>query len=269
MRVAVVLSLKMDALWDRIRVWDADLPHIVAANGLAFAQPTRASLDGLIDAAFGHYDENCVFVDLGSGTGTVLFHMAVRGHIERCIGVEIDEALVGISQERLQQLSPSVPVDVFHRDILSLTADDMQMWSNNGKLRLLVYSFDARFPRHVTDHIANLITREYRLGPITWLTCASAYRLGVPEVRELPVHLVLDSPGKGEVMLVRGDQEENYPPEEWEELSEAEGMRQLALIRNFGRRKVEPHQMEYMVVYSYNWEPQAKHVRINTAIYVL
>ena len=273
----------LDALWENINRDDIDLAQngpIAAQNGQTFGQPTQQTLERLFDELL--ISPESVFIDLGCGTGAVLFHAAVQNISQQYFGVEIDNNLLNIAQTRQQNYQEQFPelntITQTQGDILDITVDDLNQYSENGNLQLILFSFDARFPDFVTKHIIDLV-KQYNYN-IKWITTHSGYKLDIPNnMFKLNTRLTIGPPGIDEntypVLTTTAYQMDNYPEDEHEELEELEmieSRRNFTFMQEYERENniVDPMfaipNLELFYMYVYISQSRAKRRKNNESI---
>lgn len=248
----------MDALWAYINERDEIMPPIVAQEGATFGQPTRKSIQQIFEAV--NVPGNASIVDMGSGTGTVLFHLAAERLGESYHGIDFSEVLIHESEIRQRSIIPTSDITFYHDNILALTQDNLLTYAsrNNGDIRhLVIYSFDSRMPTNVVNHIKDLV-RAYDRGPITWITSFNERSLEQTDMRFVsspslmhigPVGVTEDTP---RVLYSRAEQSENYTEKQWEEIEAAEYRRAMQNVRMpWIDEDTPPPQLEEFQMYVY------------------
>jgi tRNA G46 methylase TrmB len=97
--------------------------NVVATNGLTLSQPTEKSFRSILSAI--EINKPYIFIDLGSGTGTVCFHMAVNEPLcVKAIGFELNEAVYEESVRRKAILGVD-NCEFYQKDIFTLSKADL------------------------------------------------------------------------------------------------------------------------------------------------
>ena len=225
----------MNKLWSFINDRDVkSKKSIEATDGMAFGQPTQRSLDDVINQI--DWPEDAIFFDLGSGTGTILFDMAVRGERgSKFIGLEFSKELVAESELRKQMLiqhgffKQMEIVENIHADILKLTDNDLLEYGRNK--HIVFFSFDARMPVNVVEHIKELVLNYRGNNGITWISTFSSYKLSI-NMTELNGYMRIGPAGVTEltddVILTLSEQFDNYTEQEWSDIERKEEANQLS-----------------------------------------
>jgi len=150
--------------------------------------------------------------------------------------------------------------------------------SNHGELELILFSFDARFPSVVVDHIRDLVSNY--IHAIKWITTFSPYRLQIQTIKLDNVPLTIGPPGVTEtsandntvILFNRGNQAENYTELEWEAIEEADMDVQRMNLRTGMIAMKEGktiHQLEQFDIYIYQStgiQHPAKQQKLKTCI---
>lgn len=238
----------MEELWAYILERDAfALEDIAAREGQAFGVLNRYSLDQL----FGSLPLNgpFTFLDLGSGTGTVLFYVARRygDQVTRCVGIELNPVVHNEALVRREALGMERQVDLSLGDILKIPT--LAPYHNQT---LVVFSFDARMPRVVMNHMYDLVNN-YNGGRIIWITTHSQYYFGRNDLNLMPFHFQSTFGGErrpnGNYSIQLGMQDEDYPPDEWDEKEEANDRRNQESLRLLVQTGVMPEILESMQLF--------------------
>lgn len=260
-------------LWRFVNERDANRPAVQAQGGATFGQPTQASIQSIFEEI--NMPPDAVLIDAGSGTGTVLFHAALLdGAPELMVGVEFMAAQHAEATYRLRRLQEDpaladrlASVQLYQRDILTLGVDDLYGWAQDRPLYII--SFDARFPARVTAHMVRLLeayARTHKRQSVTWISTFSTLGLesngpvpdAFPQSVALVSRMTIGAPGVTEdsqpaPVFVVANQEENYPPDEWERIMEREDAKQMDLFRRAMGGEPERPQLEQFVIYSYRF----------------
>lgn len=64
-----------------------------------------------------------VFVDYGCGKGRVVCFMALHD-IKRVVGVELRKELAGFAREKIREIGPATPVDIYEQDAATFYSPD-------------------------------------------------------------------------------------------------------------------------------------------------
>ena len=189
----------MESVWNYINKTDLLQQNALAQRaiqGLAFGQPTQLSLDQFLfnDQVYWPKDfQKTIFIDFGSGTGTVLFHVASSGKANKCIGIELNKILYEESVSRKEYLDEffKANIDIYLEDIKNITLKHLKDWSNKGEYHLIFYSFDTALPEDVFEHIFLLINRYSIKNPTTIVTTRSNhYAYNVVKISKTRIKLI-------------------------------------------------------------------------------
>lgn len=247
---------------------------VPSQGGETFGQPTQQSLERLFQEL--SIPENATFYDLGSGTGTVLFHAAsLKQRPAKLIGVEFSPALHAEAIRRRQALN-LVKVELLEKDITTMT-DFGQSFDDEP---LYLFSFDARFPDAVVAHITQLIHHHIEVNPrspVVWITTFTKHgieskrnaRIGVKET-VLNTKLFIGPPGVDENHIPppvynMAEQSENYTEAEWEAIDAADAPRARENLRRFLKDPSIP-QLEMFRIFMYRLGGAMKQARTEQCI---
>lgn len=266
-----------DRLWEKVNKWDVDRPSVKASGGATFGQPTQMSIQAILTEM--NMESNAVLVDMGSGTGTILFHAAMLDNPpEKMVGIEFVGDQHNEAVERLRLLkednmfsdaraSQLANIELYEKNILDLTSQNLEEWALNRPLYII--SFDPRFPDNVMAHLILIIAkyaRDNNMQKLVWVSTFSSRGLKsklTPMPDNFPQSIVMSAKmtigGAGVTeshipppIFVVANQEENYTEEEWDQISDKEDKKQLSLLRKFKIDELGP-QLEQFVVYSYRF----------------
>lgn len=238
-----------------------------------FGQPTQQSLERLFDEL--SIPENATFYDLGSGTGTVLFHAAsLKRRPAKLIGVEFSATLHAEAIRRREALA--LDVQLLEKDITTMT----DFGENFDDDPLYLFSFDARFPDVVVAHITQLIRRHIQINPrspMVWITTFTKRgiesklnaTIGVKETM-LNTKLFIGPTGVDENHIPppiynMAEQSENYTEEEWEAIDRADAPRARENLRRFIKDPSIP-QLEMFRIFMYHLGGGSKQLRVENCI---
>lgn len=265
-------------LWGFINKWDVGRPAIQAEGGATFGQPTEISIDAILNEM--SMESDAVLIDMGSGTGTVLFHAAMLDTPPvKMVGVEFvavqhEEAMKRLALLKADEVfngaraSQLANIDLYQKDILTLTSQNLEDWALDRPLYII--SFDARFPDAVTAHLTSLVAeyaRQNKRQKLVWVTTFSRRGLeskldplpdGFPQDSSLAAKMTIGEAGvtenhKPPPVFVVADQHENYTEEEWNAISDQEDKKQMDLMRRMMKGEELGPQLEQFVIYSYRF----------------
>ena len=142
-------------------------------------------------------------------------------------------------------------VTIWNQNIFDLPIETMiGDWKN---LPIVLFSFDALFPRELLVHIYDNIFKRLPIGSLLISTWS-------PHFYQVPAANVLDSlfigpPGVMEsdtnVVINLALSPDNYPTEEFERLDEVEQLKQLAAAKTLTGKPELPIQMEEFTMFCY------------------
>eukprot|EP00934_Nitzschia_sp_Nitz4_P005468 Nitzschia sp. Nitz4//scaffold185_size43419//12101//12925//NITZ4_007297-RA/size43419-processed-gene-0.71-mRNA-1//1//CDS//3329539697//5458//frame0 len=82
-----------------------------------------------------------VHVELGSGDGRVNFY-AIEAGVQRSVGIDVDEAIVEVAQQRLQRIHPMPPLDFYVADLVDETSPNhTRAWDDVSQATILTMYF--------------------------------------------------------------------------------------------------------------------------------
>lgn len=242
-------------VWGLINQWDKESnERTKAIGGAGFGQPTQQSLSSVLEEV--GIPRNSVFIDLGSGTGTVLFHASSNSLAQFFHGIEFSPQMVKQSHWRQVELEKAElignNIHIREGDILNLTQGNLNKWSKQNTLPLVLFSFDAVMPKKVIDKIRDL-ARDYQGPQLIWITTFSSYRLGL-ETKKLASRLLIGPAGVTEQddhLVEMSDQSANYPEEEWKRMEQEQEQQQKENMKRFVASDYTLPQMESFEIHVY------------------
>lgn len=265
-------------LWELINKRDVQRHAVRAEGGATFGQPTELSIDAILNEM--SMESDAVLIDMGSGTGTILFHAAMLDTPPvKMVGIEFSNTQHNEAVERLRLLnadkviygaraSQLANIELYQRNILDLTPQDLEDWALDRPLYII--SFDARFPDAVIAHLASLAVdyaRQNKRQKLVWISTFSRRGLasklrpmpdGFPQDSVMVAKITTGEAGVTEnhippPVFVVAEQHENYTEEEWGRISEAEDKKQMVLMRRMMKGEEIGPQLEQFVMYSYRF----------------
>lgn len=162
------------------------------------------------------------------------------------LGFELNKDLFKESAKRIALFAPEVEnVTVWQRDIMDISAEMILDFAKG--LPIVLFSFDALFPRHLTSHIYSLFGQLPKGTKLLSTWTDHYYSFGIDYsitfVREPKSEKVgcvyIGPPGVVEtdpnVIINVSLSPDNFPVEEFERLDEAEQELQLARAKAFSK----------------------------------
>lgn len=196
-----------DSIIHRITQLDREYGTVSTADDEAlYSSPTHTSFYQIIKDAQLMLSPDTVFVDLGSGMGSILFFMYDKyPQLKKYVGVEYNNSFVREAQRRQALLHiPEERVENLPKDILSL---DVSFLNALQAQHLVLFSFDLVMPKAVVRHIYENLFLPYTKH-VVWL---STYQF-LSSATKLPHQIVFGAPGLSEndpnVFVLNSDKNE-------------------------------------------------------------
>ena len=203
--------------------------------------------------------KRCLFVDLGSGTGNVLFLMQRwLSEDSQLIGVELNKDMFDESVRRSRLIGPEADnIKLWNQNIFDFPLDVIINSASSTDLPIVLFTFDALFPRELVMFIYNCIFALLPSGTMlisTWSPRVYGSVAGAAKVVELD-HLFIGPPGVKETdsntVINLALSPDNYEPELFERLDEAEQAKQMAAAKALSGKSELPVQMDEFPMFCY------------------